>query len=129
MKQILLLSSICIVLGCTKPYKTINLYIDPSQAFDYNIIHVKTKLNNEIVLDTLIENKHIAYSYFIKSLDYDKGKLLVEVNGKIKNIELLKNVSQCTDIFIKYDDHSLLYKAASEIENRKKYSSRFQLFG
>lgn len=113
------LIAIVLALGCGRTDNQINLSFNPSQAIDLNKIPVKVKVDDQIILDTLIENRHVDKSLFIKRFNYQPNKnalLHVEINGKKKNIKGMYGLPKCTDIFLDYDDHSLIFKEIKGIE-------------
>jgi len=116
------LIAIIFAVGCHRTDNQINLFFNPSLAFNLNEISVKVKVDDQIILDTLIENRHIDKSLFIKSFNYKPNKntlLRVEINGKKKDINRIHGFSRCTDIFLRYDDHSLIFKEAKKIETSR----------
>ena len=105
--------------GCSRSDHQINLFFNPASAFSLEKISVKVKIDNRIVLDTLIENRHIDNSLFIRNIHYKPGKnelLQVEINGKKKDIQRMQGFSKCTDIFLRYDDHTLIFDEADRIQ-------------
>lgn len=121
-KMFFLIVAIISSIGCSSSDNQINLFFNPSLAFDLNEISVRVKIDNDVILDTLIKNDHIDESLFLKSFSYKStknGLLYVEINGKRKDINRVHGLSKCTDIFLKYDDHSLIFKEARKIENER----------
>ena len=53
-------------IGCDSSDNQIHLFFNPSLAFDLNKISVRVKIDEDLILDTLIENKHIDESLFLK---------------------------------------------------------------
>jgi hypothetical protein len=118
----LLIIVIIFGVGCDNSDNQINLFLNPSLAFDFNKISVKVKVDEDIILDTVIENKHIDESLFIKKLSYKStknGLLHIEINDKKKDINLTHELSKCIDVFLRYDDHSLIFKEAKKIESER----------
>ncbi|RQO73961.1 hypothetical protein DBR43_00710 [Pedobacter sp. KBW06] len=108
--------------GCGRSDHQINLFFNPAGAFFLDRITVKVKIDNRIILDTLIENRHVDFSLFLKNVHYrpEKNELLhVEINGKKKDVLRMSGLSGCTDIFFGYDDHSLIFEAVEKIEMKR----------
>ena len=121
-KRYFLIVVIISSLGCGSSDNQINLFFNPSSAFDLDKIPVKVKINDDIILDTLIENRHVDESLLIKKISYRpiKNMLLhVEINGKKKDITGTRGLSKCTDVFLEYDDHSIIFEEVMKIERER----------
>ena len=73
-------------------------------------------------MDTLIENGRVDCSLFIKNFHYkpEKNELLhVEINGKKKEVQRMQGLSRCTDVFLSYDDHTLIFDEMEKIEKKR----------
>jgi hypothetical protein len=89
--------------------------------FNSENIHVKVELNGRELVDTLIENDHVDKARLLKvfHLQGNDEKLLVfKINNKEKKVDFPK-ITECLDVFVYYDDHTAITKAALEIENNK----------
>ena len=74
-------------------------------------------------MDTIVENSHINSDVFLVSLRkaQNEGALFADINGKKAFIKQLREVSiNCTDVFLGYDDTSLIFKEARRIEIEKQ---------
>ena len=119
------LSLLLIVLntGCLRLENHINFYFDASGAFNLDKLSVVIMIDDQTILDTVIENAHTNKSVFIKSLTYKihrKDMVSVVINGKkmvVGNLGAME--AKCADIFLGYDDHSLILKELSKIEAEK----------
>lgn len=118
----LLIIVVIFCVGCNNYDNQINLFINPSQAFGFNKISVKVKVDEDLILDTVIENKHIDESLFIKKISYKSTKnrfLHIAINDKKKDLNLTHKLSKCADVFVRYDDHSLIFNEAGKIESER----------
>lgn len=109
-------------IGCNSSDNQINLFFNPSLAFDFNKISFRVKIDEDVILDTVIENRHIDENLFIKKISYKpigKGLLQIEINDKKKDINPAHELSKCIDIFLRYDDHSLIFKEVKKIESER----------
>lgn len=115
---------VCILcIGCKPMDDQIKVYFDPSGAIYLEKIPLILKVDDQIILDTVVENSHVNKSLFMISLKKPQngGALFAEVNGKKKLIKQLSELSiKCTDVFLGYDDHSLIFKEARKIEIEKE---------
>ncbi len=110
-------------ISCKPVDNQINIYFDPSGAFNIEKIPLILKVNNQIILDTVVENSHVNKSLFMISykMHRNDGALFAEVNGKKQFIKQFSEVSMgCTDVFLGYDDHSLIFEEARKIEIEKE---------
>lgn len=108
--------------GCGRSDHQINLFFNPAGAFSLEKVSFKVKIGNRIIVDTLVENERIDHSLFIKNFHYEpeKNELLhVEINGKKKEVQRMQSLSGCSDIFLRYDDHTLIFDELEKIEKKK----------
>ncbi|WEK18815.1 MAG: hypothetical protein P0Y49_18730 [Candidatus Pedobacter colombiensis] len=114
----------CILyIGCIPVEPQIKVYFDPSGATYLEKIPLILRVDDRIILDTVVENSHVNKSLLMISFKKNRndGVLFAEVNGKKELIKQLNEVSiKCTDVFLGYDDHSLIFKEARKIEIEKK---------
>ncbi len=109
-------------------------YFNPSSAFDLEKIHVKVKINDKIILDTVVDNCHIDSSVFLGEFVYRvTDRIVFEINGKATSLGQAQKIKvRCASVFIRYDDHSLILEEVNKIEDKRAYKglpSRFkQLF-
>ena len=99
------------------------LFLNPGQAFYSNKVHIKAKLNNSLILDTILTNKRVDNSEFLKCLSFDKShrqKLSIDVNGKKKVLYLKGGILNCANVFIGINDYYLLQRRADKIEGDMK---------
>ena len=115
---------VCILcMGCKPMDDQIKVYFDPSGAAYLEKIPLILKVNDQVILDTVVENNHVNKSLFMISFKKSQngGALFAEVNGKKAFIKQLSELSiKCTDVFLGYDDHSLIFKEARKIEIEKE---------
>jgi len=108
------------------------LFINPAQAFYSNKVHFIAKLDDTLILDTIVKNKRVDNSELLKCFSYElatKQMLSINIDGKEKQIKLNSKNQRCINIFVEIDDHFLLDLRQDKIEHemlasRKKYNSR-----
>lgn len=124
MKNRVVLWLICILyIGCKPEDPQINVYFDPSSAFSFEKIPLVLKVDDRIVLDTVVENSHVNNSLLMMSFKKSRNDraLFAEVNGKTELVIKLNAVTtKCTDVFLGYDDHLLIFEEAKKIETEKE---------
>ena len=111
---------VIIITGCQRSANQTNFYFDASSAFSIDKIALVIKINDNSVLDTVVKNLHINHSLLLKSLNHRIQKqdaISVTINGKNR---VIKNVGslglKCMDVFLGYDDHSLIFKKLKKVE-------------
>jgi hypothetical protein len=105
--------------GCKPADNQIRVYFDPSGATYLDKIPLIIKIDDQTILDTVVENGHVNKSSLMISFNSSQndGALSAEINGKQKFIQQLSEISlKCTDIFLGYDDHLLIFKEVKKIE-------------
>lgn len=110
-------------IGCKSVDNEIRVYFDPSGATYLDKIPLILKVDDQIILDTIVENRHINRNLLMisfKKSENDRA-LSAEINGKQKFIQQLSEISlKCTDIFLGYDDHLLIFKEVKKIEMERE---------
>lgn len=109
-------------IGCGHSDHQIDLFFNPARAVDFDHILLKIKIGDQIIVDTLVENPHVDNSLFIQSYRYSpekKGMLSVEINGKKKDIVQIHSLLKCASVFLRYDDHSLIFEEVGRIETER----------
>jgi hypothetical protein len=97
------------------------IFFNPSQAFYSNEIHFKAKLNDSLILDSIIKNKRVDNSELLTCLSFDnpnKHVLSIEVDGIEQLISLNSETNKCLNVFVKIDDHSLLDLEQDKIQRK-----------
>jgi hypothetical protein len=100
------------VVGCA-------IFLNPSQAFYSKEVHFKAKLDEKLILDTIVRNKRVDESQLLRCLFFDKSEvqaLSIDINGKKKSFNLSPRDAKCVNVFIRIDDHYLLDRKAATIE-------------
>ena len=108
--------------GCGRSDHQIDLFFNPAGALSLEKVSFKVKIGNRIIVDTLVENERVDRSLFIKNFHYKpkKNELLhVEINGKKKEVKRMQGFSRCTDVFLRYDDHTLIFDELGKIEKKR----------
>ncbi len=109
------------LIGCKNSGKQMRLFFNPSHSRDLKKIHVNAKVNETIVLDTMLNNNYIDKSYLLKALHLNSSDsvLTLEINSKIRIIKIHENSKTCIDVFSFYDDHAIIDSIFLEIEKYK----------
>ena len=101
------------------------LFFNPSQAFYSNELHVKAKLNDSLILDTIVKNRRIDNSELLKCFNFESSSmqiLSIYIGGKLQQIRLNSINHDCLNVFIRIDDHFLLDLKQDNIEKKKMAS-------
>jgi len=87
------------------------LFFNPAQAFYSEKVSFRAKLNDSVLLDTIIKNSRVDNSKLLKCFNFEASKdqiLSINVNGKEQKIRLTHKRSKILNIFVTIDDHFLL---------------------
>lgn len=121
-KRLLAVIVAIVIIGCKNSNRNVRLFFNPSHAFNVEEIHLIAKINNMIIVDTILNNDHIDKSHLIKNVNFELKNddiFYLKINDKIKSIKGSDFGKDCLDIFTFYDDHTAINNVASEMEAKK----------
>jgi len=118
---LLFLSIVVIILSCKSSNRhqvEYTIFLNPAQAFYSDKIYFEVKLNDSLILDTVMVNRRIDMSHLLKCFYSEasgKKVLYVNVNGKEKVVSLDSVNKECLGVFVWIDDHNMLINKSFEI--------------
>lgn len=129
-KSFLILVTLTMVICCHTSNKNVvkcALFFNPAQAFYADELHFIAKLNDSLILDTLVKNTRIDNSKLLKCLNFKSSStqiLSIDIDGKVQQVHLNAGSHDCLNVFVGLDDHFLLYLKQDQIEKKKMNSGK-----
>ena len=118
--KIFIFTILVFLVGCKNSGNQMRLFFNPSHSRALRQIHINAKINEKMVLDTMLNNRFIDKSSLLKAfyLNNSDSVVTLEINSKIRLIKIDKNSKTCIDVFSFYDDHEIIDSIFLEVEKR-----------